>query len=160
MAKLPERKIEDFVAFLVAGQSQREAYRNAFKQSSRWKDETVDNKASKLWNNDEVQARYQELFLEVKSKNSKMALWSKSQAFDEYEWLLERAKSSIESEGVRQANSNAFLSSIEGMNKMAGVGDELSNAKIEAEIEMIKDKLEKKTDDNTDIIIVDRWQDD
>lgn len=160
MAKLPERQIEDFVAFLVAGQSQREAYRNAFKQSSRWKDETVDNKASKLWNNDEVQARYQELFLEVKSKNSKMALWSKSQAFDEYEWLLERAKSSIESEGVRQANSNAFLSSIEGMNKMAGVGDELSNAKIEAEIEMIKDKLEKKTDDNTDIIIVDRWQDD
>lgn len=160
MAKLPERKIEDFVAFLVAGQSQREAYRNAFKQSSRWKDETVDNKASKLWNNDEVQARYQELFLEVKSKNSKMALWSKSQAFDEYEWLLERAKSSIETEGVRQANSNAFLSSIEGMNKMAGVGDELSNAKIEAEIEMIKDKLEKKTDDNTDIIIVDRWQDD
>ncbi len=160
MTKLPERQIEDFVAFLVAGQSQREAYRNAFKQSSRWKVETVDNKASKLWNSDEVQARYQELFLEVKSKNSKMALWSKSQAFDEYEWLLERAKSSIETEGVRQANSNAFLSSIEGMNKMTGVGDELSNAKIEAEIEMIKDKLEKKTDDNTDIIIVDRWQDD
>lgn len=160
MAKLPERQIEDFVAFLVAGQSQREAYRNAFKQSSRWKDETVDNKASKLWNNDEVQARYQELFLEVKSKNSKMALWSKSQAFDEYEWLLERAKSSIESEGVRQANSNAFLSSIEGMNKMAGVGDELSNAKIEAEIEVIKDKLQKTSDENTEIIIVDRWQDD
>ncbi|MFM0876524.1 terminase [Streptococcus suis] len=160
MAKLPERQIEDFVAFLVAGQSQREAYRNAFKQSNRWKDETVDNKASKLWNSDEVQARYQELFLEVKSKNSKMALWSKSQAFDEYEWLLERAKSSIEAEGVRQANSNAFLSAVDGMNKMASVGDELANAKIEAEIEVIKDKLQKTSDENTEIIIVDRWQDD
>lgn len=160
MAKLPERQIEDFVAFLVAGQSQREAYRNAFKQSSRWKDETVDNKASKLWNSDEVQARYQELFLDVKSKNSKMALWSKSQAFDEYEWLKDQAKASIEAEGVRQANSNAFLSAVEGMNKMAGVGDELANAKIEAEIEVIKDKLQKTSDENTEIIIVDRWQDD
>lgn len=142
MAKLPERQIEDFVAFLVAGQSQREAYRNAFKQSVRWKDKTVDNKASELFNSREVQGRYQELFLEVKSKNSKMALWSKSQAFDEFEWLKNKAKSDIELEGVRQANSNAFLSALDGMNRMAGVGDELVNAKIEAEIQALKAKNE------------------
>lgn len=160
MAKLSERQIEDFVAFLVAGQSQREAYRNAFKQSIRWKDETVDNKASKLWNTDEVQARYRELFLEVKSKNSKMALWSKSQAFDEFEWLKNKAKSDIETEGVRQANSNAFLSALDGMNRMAGVGDELVNAKLEADIESIRAKLQTGGDDDGEIIIVDAWADD
>ncbi|MGO0077517.1 terminase small subunit [Streptococcus suis] len=160
MAKLPERQIEDFVAFLVAGQSQREAYRNAFKQSSRWKDETVDNKASKLWNSDEVQARYQELFLEVKSKNSKMALWSKSQAFDEYEWLKNKAKSDIETEGVRQANSNAFLSALDGMNRMARVGDELLNEKLSVEIETLKAKLQTEGDSDGEIIIVDSWSDD
>ncbi|HFI0157853.1 TPA: terminase [Streptococcus suis] len=160
MAKLPERQIEDFVAFLVAGQSQREAYRNAFKQSSRWKDKTVDVKASQLFNLDKVQIRYQELFLEVKSKNSKMALWSKSQAFDEYEWLKNKAKSDIETEGVRQANSNAFLSALDGMNRMARVGDELLDEKLSIEIDTLKAKLQTEGDSDGEIIIIDSWSDD
>ncbi|HFI0351863.1 TPA: terminase [Streptococcus suis] len=160
MAKLPERQIEDFVAFLVAGQSQREAYRNAFKQSSRWKDKTVDEKASKLFRSDKVQTRYQELFLEVKSKNSKMALWSKSQAFDEYEWLKNKAKSDIETEGVRQANSNAFLSALDGMNRMARVGDELLDEKLSIEIDTLKAKLQTEGDSDGEIIIIDSWSDD
>lgn len=160
MAKLPERQTEDFVAFLVAGQSQREAYRNAFKQSVRWKDKTVDNKASELFNSREVQGRYQELFLEVKAKNSKMALWSKSQAFDDYEWLKNQAKADIEIVGVKQANSNAFLSALDGMNKMADVGNELINAKIKADIEAIRAKIPNDEATEDEIIIVDRWQDD
>lgn len=160
MAKLPERQIEDFVAFLVAGQSQRVAYRNAFKQSSRWKDKTVDEKASRLFRSDKVQARYRELFLEIKTKNSKMALWSKSQAFDEFEWLKNKAKSDIEIEGVRQANSNAFLSALDGMNKMAGIGDELFNEKLGVEIEVLKSKLQAGGGEDDEIIIVDSWTED
>ncbi|HEL1630274.1 terminase small subunit [Streptococcus suis] len=160
MAKIPDRQIEDFVAFLLAGQSQREAYRNAFKQSVRWKDETVDNKASKLWNTDEVQARYRELFLDIKTKNSKLALWSKSQAFDEFEWLKNKAKSDIEIEGVRQANSNAFLSALDGMNRMAGIGDELLDEKLRVEIETLRTKLQTEGGSDGEIIIVDKWTDD
>lgn len=151
MAKITDKQIDDFAAFLVAGQSQREAYRNTFKQSARWKDKTVDERASRLWKTDKVQTRYRELFLEIKQKNSKMALWSASQAFDEYEWLKEQAKSDIQMEGVRQANSNAFLAAIEGMNTVAGIGSEMQNEKLQAEIELLKSKLPQTEEDESTI---------
>lgn len=41
--------------------SQRKAYREAFAQSGRWKDETVDSKASNLLKIDKVWTRFKEL---------------------------------------------------------------------------------------------------
>lgn len=62
MPVLDNARYEKFVQCLVSGMSQRKSYRAAFKQSKRWKDATVDNKASNLFrNNDEVMARYKEL---------------------------------------------------------------------------------------------------
>lgn len=53
---------EKFVQSLVKGKSQRQAYRDAFPRSKRWKDETVDTHASRLRNqNGKVVARYNEL---------------------------------------------------------------------------------------------------
>lgn len=56
---------EKFVAALVAGDSQRAAYRKAFKQSRKWKDATVDTKACLLWKQDKIQERYFEVREEV-----------------------------------------------------------------------------------------------
>lgn len=61
MPVLENARYEKFVQSLIAGMSQRKAYREAFAASKRWKDGTVDNKASKLFKIDEVMARYQEL---------------------------------------------------------------------------------------------------
>ena len=61
MAALENAKYENFIQAIAEGMSQRQAYLKAFPNSSRWKFETVDNKASKLFNTDEVQARYKEL---------------------------------------------------------------------------------------------------
>jgi len=133
---------QDFIAFLVTGQSQREAYRNAFKKSQRWTDKTVDNKASKLFNTGEVQARYLELLKEAKKKSSKMAIWSREQAFSELEWLKDKSKEDIELNGIKQANSNAFLSAIEGMNNMAFKDLELADEKLKLEIERLKQQIE------------------
>lgn len=53
---------EKFVQGLIKGKSQRQAYRDAFPRSKRWKDETVDTHASRLKNqNDKVLARFKEL---------------------------------------------------------------------------------------------------
>lgn len=54
-----KRKI--FVQNLVKGMSQREAYRVAFPNSKKWKDNVVDSKASELFKNGEIQERYAEL---------------------------------------------------------------------------------------------------
>ena len=61
MAELNNVRHEKFVQCLASGMSQRNAYRVAFPNSKRWKDETVDSKASVLAKNDKVLERLREL---------------------------------------------------------------------------------------------------
>ena len=143
MSKLTTKQ-ELFVQNLVAGQSQRQAYRKAFSSAEKWKDNAVDSAASRLLQNSKVSARYRELLKQF----SNMALWSREQAFNEYEWLKNQAKDDIKMQGVRQANSNAFVNALEGMNKMAVVGDELVNEKLQQEIEVLKSKVTKMDESN------------
>ena len=142
MSKLTTKQ-ELFVQNLVAGQSQRQAYRQAY-NAEKMTDKSVDETANKLLKNHKVIARYRELIKQF----SNMALWSREQAFNEYEWLKNKAKEDIKLQGVRQANSNAFVNALEGMNKMAVVGDELVNEKLQQEIEVLKSKVTKMDESN------------
>ena len=135
MSKLTTKQ-EIFVQQLVAGQSQRQAYRQAY-NAEKMTDKTVDEKASKLFKDGKVRARYRELLKQF----SNMALWSREQAFNEYEWLKNQARTSIEKEGVRQANSNAFLASLEGMNNMSFNDLELADKKLKLEIEKLQSQI-------------------
>lgn len=54
-------KQEKYVQNLVKGMSQRKAYKNAFPESEKWKDTTIDNRASELFKKDEILGRYNEL---------------------------------------------------------------------------------------------------
>lgn len=107
-------------------------------------DAAVDVKASRILKEAKIRLRYRELLKEF----SNMALWSREQAFNEYEWLKNQAKEDIKMQGVRQANSNAFVNALEGMNKMAVVGDELVNEKLQQEIEVLKSKVTKMDENN------------
>lgn len=142
MSKLTTKQ-ELFVQNLVAGQSQRQAYRQAYK-AEKMSDAAVDVKASRILKEAKIRLRYRELLKEF----SNMALWSREQAFNEYEWLKNQAKEDIKLQGVRQANSNAFVNALEGMNKMAVVGDELVNEKLQQEIEVLKSKVTKMDENN------------
>ena len=147
MSKLTTKQ-EIFVQQLIAGQSQRQAYRRAYPSAKKWKDNVVDNKASELLKNGEVSVRYRELLKQF----SNMALWSREQAFNEYEWLKNKAKASIESEGVRQANSNAFLASLEGMNNMSFNDLELADKKLKLEIEKLQSQIEGDSEQDDKLI--------
>lgn len=110
-------KREKFVQGLASGLSQRQAYYEAFPNSKKWKPETVDNKASKLFKEDEVLARYNELMNEHKEK----ALWTREEAVKELKWLYKQAIKSIkeQDEGyVRQGTSSALLGAIQELNKL------------------------------------------
>ena len=137
-------KQELFVQGIITGLSQRQAYRQAYK-SEKMTDKTVDERASKLLKEYKVSTRYRELLKEF----SNMALWSREQAFNEYEWLKNKARASIEIEGVRQANSNAFLSALDGMNNMAFRDLELADKKLRLEIENLKAQLGSDDEDDT-----------
>lgn len=131
-------KQEAFVQGLIAGLSQTDAYKQAY-DTSRMKDDTIYSRASELAKDGKVTVRYKELLKQFSNK----ALWSRESAFNEYEWLKNKARENIEEEGVRKANSDAFLSSIDGMNKMAFHDLELADQKLKAEIERIKADTEK-----------------
>ena len=135
MSKLTTKQ-ENFVQGLVAGLSQRDAYKQAYK-TDRMKDSTINVKASELAKDGKVTVRYRELLKEY----SNMNLWTREAAFNEYEWLKNRAKEDIQEEGVRQATANAFLDSIEGMNQMAFRDLELADKKILAEIEKLEQQI-------------------
>lgn len=146
MSKLTTKQ-EIFVQQLIAGQSQRQAYRQAY-NAEKMTDKTVDEKASKLFKDGKVRARYRALLKQF----SNMALWSREQAFNEYEWLKNKAKVSIEKEGVRQANSNAFLASLEGMNNMSFNDLELADKKLKLEIEKLQSQIEGDSEQDDKLI--------
>lgn len=149
MDKLTSKQ-ELFVQGIISGLSQRQAYRQAFSTSKKWKDSTVDVKASELLQNGKVLVRYRELLKQF----SNMSLWSREQAFNEYEWLKNKARASIENDGIRQANSNAFLSALDGMNNMVWKDFELTDEKIRQEIELLKIKIERNQDSKSDTTLM------
>ena len=110
-------KEEKYVRGLVAGLSQRKAYREAYPSSKDWKDRTVDSRASELFKKSNVLGRYNELMEEHKSK----ALWTREEAVNELKWLYKQAIKSIEDQDegyVRQGTSSALLGAIQELNKL------------------------------------------
>ena len=59
---------EKFVQELVKGKSQREAYKIAYPASLKWKENTVDSRASVLMRNKKVSKRYEELKKKIESR--------------------------------------------------------------------------------------------
>lgn len=66
MAILQNARHEKYVQCLIQGMSQRKAYREAFPNAEAWKDATVDNRASELFNKSEILGRHKELLEETK----------------------------------------------------------------------------------------------
>ncbi|MEX2956179.1 terminase small subunit [Staphylococcus pasteuri] len=138
MIKLTPKQ-EQFVLGLIEGKSQRKAYIDAGYSVKGRSDDYIDNKAYQVYKKGEVRARYEELRQEVAEQSK----WTRQKAFDEYEWLKNMAKNDIEVEGVKKATADAFIASLDGMNRMTLTNDELANKKIETEIKMLEKKIEQ-----------------
>lgn len=72
-------------------------------------------------------------------------MWSREQAFNEYEWLKNKAKSEIIESGLKPSNFNVFLSALHGMNNSAFRDLELLDEKLRAEISVIKSNIHQET---------------
>ena len=102
-------KQEAFVQALIAGKSQREAYKEAY-NAANMKDETIDSKACVLFKTDKVRKRYEELLEEHKQK----ALYTREEAINDLIWIKEKAREDISNPkiGLRQANGTIYLNSV------------------------------------------------
>ena len=101
------QKQEAFVKALIAGKSQRQAYREAYPSSLTWKNESVDNKASKLFADAKIKARYNELMKEI----HKEALYTRENAINDLIWVKEQFKKSIEQKPT-QGNGTVYVNSV------------------------------------------------
>lgn len=111
---------EIFAQEVAKGVSQRKAYRVAFPNSLKWKDETVDSKASVLANSDKVLERINE----IKEKASSEAIKS---AIERKEWL-----SAIMDDA--EIDINAKLKACDLLNKMDGEYTTKIEANVDSEM--------------------------
>lgn len=138
MIKLTPKQ-EKFVLGLVEGKSQRKAYIDAGYSTKNKSDNYIDSRAFELSRNSAVLDRYEELRQEAAEQSK----WTRQKAFEEYEWLKNVAKNDIEIDGVKKATADAFLASLDGMNRMTLGNEVLANKKIETEIKMLEKKIEQ-----------------
>ncbi|HDJ6110812.1 TPA: terminase [Staphylococcus aureus] len=147
MIKLTPKQ-EKFVLGLIEGKSQRKAYIDAGYSTKGKSDNYIDSRAFELSKNSVILDRYEELRQEAAEQSK----WTRQKAFEEYEWLKNVAKNDIEIEGVKKATADAFLASLDGMNRMTLGNEVLANKKIETEIKMLEKKIEQidKGDSSTE----------
>ncbi|WP_347085414.1 terminase small subunit [Staphylococcus aureus] len=138
MIKLTPKQ-EKFALGLIEGKSQRKAYIDAGYSTKGKSDNYIDSRAFELSKNSAVLDRYEELRQEAAEQSK----WTRQKAFEEYEWLKNVAKNDIEVEGVKKATADAFLASLDGMNRMTLGNEVLANKKIETEIKMLEKKIEQ-----------------
>ena len=136
MAELKNIRHETFAQGLAKGMSQRLAYRAAFTNSKKWKDETVDSKASVLAKNDKVLERLKELAEESTTEAVMDATKRK-------EWLTEIILSNEE-------ETKDKLKAVDILNKMDGAYTE----KVELNGK-INNPLSKLTDEELKRLIAD-----
>ncbi len=147
MIKLTPKQ-EKFVLGLIEGKNQRKAYIDAGYSTKGKSDNYIDSRAFELSKNSAILDRYEELRQEAAEQSK----WTRQKAFEEYEWLKNVAKNDIEIEGVKKATADAFLASLDGMNRMTLGNEVLANKKIETEIKMLEKKIEQidKGDSSTE----------
>ena len=114
MANLTQRQ-EKFVRALIAGKSQRQAYKEAY-NAAKMKDETIDTRACELLKNSKVKARYNELLEEHKNK----ALYTREEMVNDLIWIKEKAKEDIKNpkKGLRQANGTIFINALKELGEL------------------------------------------
>ena len=130
-------KQEVFTQGVVAGLSLSKAYEQAY-DTSKMKQETVYSKASILWKQDKIRARY----VEIIQQSSFLTVWTRERAFEERMWLLERTKETIEEEGqVRQSTGSVMNQTLDAMENLSFNDPKLKNVKENLEIEKLQSQI-------------------
>ena len=136
-------KREKFVQNLIAGMSQREAYRKAFPSSVKWKDATVDSKASELFGNDEILERYNQLQEEFAAR----ALYTREEAVTDLRWMQQEARDDITENGINKANAPAFLNATKQLSDLCGLNvQKVEISGVDKEISKLDDLISQITE--------------
>ena len=104
---------EGYVRDLVAGMSKTDAYKNNYKTQNK-NPNTIHKRASELFKLPHIKAYYNELMAKTEAENEliKEVVYKKNDAVIDLVYLKEKARESLESDGLKQSNSQAFLNAV------------------------------------------------
>lgn len=135
-------KQEKFVQEIIKGKSQREAYKAAY-NCKNMKDENIDSKASNLFADGKVRARYNELIEESANK----ALWTREEAVNDLVMIKDEALKHLK----RQHDDESYIDSkmakvatdaIKELNNMYGYNEhninDNNNGNLDVKITVVK----------------------
>lgn len=120
----PEKQEEEFINYLISGDSQRQAYKKAFPERCKnWKAETIDSNACRLFS--KVRPRYEELLRKSKAEIEKKSIMN---ANERREWLTKVINGEIketilvgnEEVPARTTSINDKMKAMDMLNKMDG----------------------------------------
>lgn len=111
-------KQEAFVQALVAGYSRQKAYKTAYPKAENWTLAAVEAEAYKTWKLPRIQQRYEELYAEYTQHVKQECHYSRDQLLNDFIYLKDKAKESIETVGVRQANSTAYINALRNIGEI------------------------------------------
>ena len=110
--------------------------------------ESIMSSASRLSKRPEINARIVKIQQEVAAKHE----WSLDSVVDSLTFVHDEAKADIFLQGIKKANSDAMLNSLDRITNLLHISDESKRAKAEADIAQSKaDQLANDEDDNVTI---------
>lgn len=111
-------KQEAFVIFLVSGYSKYDAYVKAYPKAKDWSRNSVEVETHKMLNKPHIKARYEELYADYTEHVKQQAYYDRDQLLNDFIFLKDESKKSIELSGVRQANSNAYINALKNIGEI------------------------------------------
>ncbi|MGN0693744.1 MAG: terminase small subunit [Lentihominibacter sp.] len=93
---------EEFVQNLINGASQREAYKKAY-NAENMKESTIDSKASRLFKNQKVRARYDEIQERMRERQETKTILTTEERM---EWLTKVVSGEIKEEHILKEGKN------------------------------------------------------
>lgn len=106
----------------VKKMSQRAAYRDAFPASKKWSDNAVDVNACNLAKEPKILLRREEIRNEENNAIKAEAKWTREDAFNNLNWLIENAKKEAEEKGeITSPIVSAITNSVKELNTIYAV---------------------------------------
>ena len=118
--------------------------------------ESIMSSASRLSKRPEINARIVKIQQEVAAKHE----WSLDSVVDSLTFVHDEAKADIFLQGIKKANSDAMLNSLDRITSLLHISDEGKRAKAEADIAQSKANEVNSNGSDGNIVIVDEWSDD
>lgn len=116
---------EAFVAALIEGKTQRQAYQEAYPRSKQWKPGSVDREASVLVRNPKVAQRLNELRAKIEAETIKKNVWNRQMAQDTLMWLIETAKQQAEQYAeLSSPVVSGIMGAVKELNEIVGIKTE------------------------------------